>query len=191
EYVYAGAKMIASEQGGVLRYYHSDRLSTRLITDASGNVIGTEDHLPFGDDAGVSGVSEKHRFTNYERDSESSTDYAVNRQYATSTGRFMRPDPISGALNNPQSLNRYSYAAGDPLNCADPPGLLMLCFFNIQEVSVRETPENPRGTGYLISFEGCIDLGEGGPSRDPGERGGGGGDKKKQPKKCSEVANLA
>jgi len=122
EYVNAGRVMIR-EQGSAIRYYHSDRLSTRMITDGTGTVVGTEDHLPFGEDGGVAGESEKHRFTNYERDTESATDYAVNRQYSNAAGRFMRPDPIAGAINDPQSLNRYSYSLNDPVNLVDPVGL--------------------------------------------------------------------
>jgi hypothetical protein len=41
EYIHAGGRMIARDQGGVLRYFHQDRLSTRLITDGSGAVAGT------------------------------------------------------------------------------------------------------------------------------------------------------
>ena len=71
------------------RYYVSDRLSTRLVLDASGNVIGRQGHLPFGEDFAESGTQEKHHFTSYERDVESGTDYAVNRQYSQSVGRFI------------------------------------------------------------------------------------------------------
>jgi hypothetical protein len=81
EYVYAGSRMVAREQSGVMRYYHAARLSTRLTTDATGAVVGTQDHLPFGEDVAGSGESEKPRLTNYERDSESYTDYAINRQH--------------------------------------------------------------------------------------------------------------
>jgi RHS repeat-associated protein len=123
EYVYAGARMVAREQGGAMRYYHADRLSTRLITDGAGNVVSTQDHMPFGEDAGATGESSKHRFTSYERDSETGTDYAVNRQHQNANGRFMQPDPISGNIGNPQSLNRYSYVQNDPVNLVDPEGL--------------------------------------------------------------------
>jgi RHS repeat-associated protein len=123
EYVYAGSRMVARDQGGVLRYFHQDRLSTRMITDGSGNVVGTQDHLPFGEDAGVVGENEKHRFTNYEREGESGTDYAVNRQYAQSTGRFLQIDPLGGFVSDPQSINRYTYALAEPINVFDPLGL--------------------------------------------------------------------
>jgi RHS repeat-associated protein len=127
-YVWEGGAVIA-EYGAApvgasnIRYYHPDRLSTRMITDNNGGVVGAQDHLPFGEDGGVTGENEKHRFTNYERDAESGTDYAVNRQYSTNTGRFLRPDPVQGSITNPQSLNRYSYSNNDPINLSDPLGL--------------------------------------------------------------------
>ena len=128
EYIFAGSRMVARDQSGVLKYYHQDRLSTRLITDSSGTVIGTSDHLPFGEAAGTTGDTEKHRFTTYERDSESGTDHAINRQQQFANGRFMQPDAIGGSIGEPQSLNRYAYVADDPVNLADPLGL---CGFNI------------------------------------------------------------
>jgi len=127
-YVWEGGQVIAeygaAQGSGGIRYYHPDRLSTRMITDGTtGAVLGTQDHLPFGEDAGVVGESEKHRFTAYERDSESGSDYAVNRQHSFNTGRFLRPDPVLGSLELPQSLNRYSYTNNDPINLIDPLGL--------------------------------------------------------------------
>lgn len=124
EYVYAGSRMIAREQGSSIRYFHPDKLSARMMTDGAGVVVGTQDHLPFGEDAltGI-GENEKHRFTHYERDSEVGMDYAVNRQYETNTGRFMRPDPVAGSTLNPQSLNRYAYSLNNPTNLIDPAGL--------------------------------------------------------------------
>lgn len=150
EYIFAGSRMIARDQGGALRYYHQDRLSTRLITDGSGTVMGTEDHLPFGEEAGFTGETEKHRFTSYERDTESATDYAVNRQYQMANGRFTRPDPFEGSydLGNPQSLNRYSYVINDPVGLVDPTGE----FIN---------PESPRGP----SPSGDSEWGPIGPTR--------------------------
>lgn len=109
---------------GGRKFYHPDRLSNRLITDSSGVVKGASDELPFGDEGGRSGEGEKHRFTSYERDRESGTDYAMNRRYSQFTGRFNRPDPIAGSRLNPQTLNRYSYSIGDPVDFSDPSGLV-------------------------------------------------------------------
>jgi len=124
EYVFAGDSMVAKIEGGVTSYLHSDRLSIRLITNASGMVVGTASNFAFGAESGGTGTAtDKHQFTSYERDAETDTDYAMNRQYVTSSGRFSRPDPVMGSLTNPRSLNRYAYAHNDPINLVDPLGL--------------------------------------------------------------------
>jgi RHS repeat-associated protein len=123
EYIYAGSRLVAQVSGSSTSYYHPDRLSSRLITDGSGNWAATQSHLPFGEEWTESGAQSKWKFTTYERDSETGTDYAINRQYGISTGRFLQPDPLHGSITNPQSLNRYAYVKNDPVNSIDPLGL--------------------------------------------------------------------
>ncbi|MEK6288507.1 MAG: RHS repeat-associated core domain-containing protein [Acidobacteriota bacterium] len=128
-YIWEGSQVIAeygnvAAGGGGVSYYLADKLSTRMTTDSNGVMKGTQDHLPFGEDSGTStGQIEKHRFTSYERDNETGIDYAINRQYSQNTGRFSRPDPVTGSVSTPQSLNRYSYVNNDPINSTDPLGL--------------------------------------------------------------------
>jgi RHS repeat-associated protein len=125
DYIYAGGRMIAKEEAGARRYFLSDRLSVRVTLDASGNIVGRQAHLPFGEDFAESGTQQKHHLTSYERDAESGLDYAVNRYYGSNVGRFSQVDPMSGSVSNPQSLNRYSYVQNDPVNSTDPSGLLL------------------------------------------------------------------
>jgi RHS repeat-associated protein len=137
-YVWEGDQVIAEyelggggSQAAGTRYYHQDRLSTRLITDKDGNVKGTTDHLPFGEEIGGSGEGEKHKFTTYERDG-TGLDYAVNRHYASQLGRFNQVDPLgmrAASPVDPQSLNLYSYVQNDPVNYTDLSGL-MTCYID-------------------------------------------------------------
>ncbi len=124
-YVYSGIRLIARMGSGLINWYLSDRLSERLVLDGNAGVIGRMAHLPFGEDFGENGTQEKHHFTSYERDSEAGSDYAVNRQYSASVGRFMSADPYrpSAGLSNPQSLNRYTYVLNKSLDYVDPSGL--------------------------------------------------------------------
>lgn len=132
DYVYAGGKMIAKVASGSTQYFISDRLSVRMTVDSSGNVIGRQAHLAFGEDFAESGIQEKHHFTSYERDGESGLDYGVNRYYGRSPGRFNSVDPLRGSVTNPQSLNRYTYGANDPINQVDPDGRFFIApLFNI------------------------------------------------------------
>ncbi len=143
EYIYAKGRMIAREGGSGRVFFLYDRLSARAtITDGQGNIQGRQSHLPFGEELNATGTTDKHRFTSYERDSETGTDYAVNRQYAQGVGKFMRVDPIldegfkarrsigcaeggtiKGYLTNPQSFHRFSYVLSNPINKTDPLGL--------------------------------------------------------------------
>jgi RHS repeat-associated protein len=70
-----------------------------------------------------------YRFTGKERDTESGLDYFGARYYGSNMGRFMSPDwaakaePVPYAkLDNPQTLNLYSYVGYNPLSRFDPDG---------------------------------------------------------------------
>jgi RHS repeat-associated protein len=58
-------------------------------------------------------------------DAVSGTEHAQFRQYDSTVGIWMSPDPYLGSydLTNPQSLNRYIYALNNPLSLVDPFGL--------------------------------------------------------------------
>jgi RHS repeat-associated protein len=62
-------------------------------------------------------------FTSKERDSESGLDNFEARYFGSSLGRFMSPDPLAGHVEDPQTLNRYTYVRNNPLNLTDPTGL--------------------------------------------------------------------
>jgi RHS repeat-associated protein len=68
-------------------------------------------------------TSTTHKFTSDERDSETGLDHTWFRQYSPLLGRWITPDPFAGYLDNPQSLNRYSYVLNNPLSFTDPFGL--------------------------------------------------------------------
>ena len=173
DYIFSGGRMITKVATG--QYFLSDRLSLRLTMDVNGNVTGRQAHLPFGEDFGESGAQDKHHFASYERDSENGSDYGINRQYSLNSGRFMRPDPVAGSKDNPQSLNRYSYVQDDPVNAVDPLGLEPggLCYS--QEVIPIE--QDGRLIRYLVVITARTCESAGGSTGGTGEqRGGGSGD---------------
>jgi RHS repeat-associated protein len=56
-------------------------------------------------------MTDKRKFTTYERDGESALDYAVFRSYTSRLGLFMTADPYDGSarVGDPQTWNRYAY----------------------------------------------------------------------------------
>ena len=81
-------------------------------------------YLPYGEEL-TSTPSDHIKFGTYNRDSYTGLDYADQRFYASTYGRFMTPDPSAKSAKDgtPGSWNRYSYVQGDPVNRKDPRGL--------------------------------------------------------------------
>ena len=144
--IFAGGKLTAtydynyynnSNHGG-LHFELADPLGTKRV---QANVSGVVDEyctsLPFGNDLGnplganCTGTDDatEHHFTQKERDTESGNDYFFARYYTSALGRFMSPDwsakedPVPYAqLDDPQSLNLYSYVRNNPLTREDADG---------------------------------------------------------------------
>jgi RHS repeat-associated protein len=80
------------------------------------------------------------RYTGKERDAELGNDYIGARYYGSSMGRFFSPDPInltSARLLNPANrLNKYAYAANNPLKYVDKDGNDIIVFIVPQAARV-------------------------------------------------------
>jgi RHS repeat-associated protein len=118
--VYFGSKLIYNSGGTV-------------VTDRLGSVVHKEQwtetrYFPYGDEPTTT-QQNRPKFATYFRDSATALDYAQQRYYASTLGRFTSPDPYqaSGGPADPQSWNRYAYVQNDPVNYDDPNGLYR-CF---------------------------------------------------------------
>ena len=132
--VTANGALIATYDNAGLHFYLNDALGSRRVqTDSAGFPEQSCLNLPFGDQlyctgGSLSGPTENH-FTGKERDTESGLDYFGARYYASNMGKWMSPDwsakpeaiPYS-KLDNPQSLNLYSYVGNNPLSRFDDDG---------------------------------------------------------------------
>ncbi|MGH9941778.1 MAG: DUF4214 domain-containing protein [Pyrinomonadaceae bacterium] len=138
-YVYLGGRLLStfSYGGGgteVLEHHHPDRLGTRLVSNPSSGASFEQATLPFGNGLpSESTGTTSRRFTSYDRSGGTGLDYAVNRRYDPMQGRFTQVDPIemdAVDLDDPQSLNLYSYVGNDPVNHVDPDGLFFKKLWN-------------------------------------------------------------
>jgi RHS repeat-associated protein len=133
EYIFFGGKRLARRvvSSSQVQYYFADHLgSSRVVTDASGNILDDADFYPFGGERTyISTSGNAYKFTGKERDTESGLDDFGARYFTSQYGRFMTPDwsasPVLvpyGDLGNPQTFNLYSYVANNPINGVDPEG---------------------------------------------------------------------
>ena len=109
--------------------------STRSVTHQLGAVKDRKDYGAFGDETATAArvsalgytTAEPTRkgYTGYEKDAESSLEFAQARYYSTTHGRYTSVDPLtaSASIRNPQTLNRYIYVLNSPYKYTDPVGL--------------------------------------------------------------------
>jgi len=126
-----------------------------VVTDRLGSVVrsGAETlrYFPWGEER-LTSTQNRDKFGTYFRDS-TGLDYALNRYYSSSHGRFLTPDPYvaSASLTNPQSWNRYPYVENDPVNKLDPPGLAWI-WANFDSLMAPDGSVvwSPPAAGYMI-----------------------------------------
>ena len=124
KYYYAGATRVAENSGGVLYYLLGDHLGSTALTLDSSGVRQTElRYYPYGGARyNTGGQLTTYRFTGQRWDSGTALYFYQSRWYDPVVGRFLAADTIVPQPQNPQSLNRYSYALGNPLRFVDPSG---------------------------------------------------------------------
>jgi len=141
EYVFNGDTLLLSTidqaftnstaTGTVIRYIHPDHLgSTNIVSNANNTSVAQAlDYYPFG------GIRINSKFASADSDrkyvnrfaDQSNLDYLNARYYDPNRGQFVTQDPTFWSsrqkLNDPQSLNSYSYAENNPITKIDPDGL--------------------------------------------------------------------
>ena len=167
--IYAGSRHLVTYAGGTPLFIHSDWLGTvRLRNNATYPTYNfqTCTSLPFGDALTCAGASQSTlHFTGKERDAESGLDNFGARFDSSSMGRFMSPDPINltarRLVNPSNTLNKYAYAANNPIKYVDPNGKDITIFysntgfshiyftaFNQATGEVRSLDSNPQMRGF-------------------------------------------
>ncbi|NER35201.1 MAG: RHS repeat protein [Oscillatoria sp. SIO1A7] len=123
-YVY-GLDLISQERDGQVSVYLADGLgSTRVLTDAGGQVQNTYTYDAFGNLISSSGsVENKYQFAGEQLDENLGQYYLRQRYYDAGIGRFTRRDTYGGRSGEPITLHKYLYANANPVNGIDPTGL--------------------------------------------------------------------
>ncbi|MBK7201760.1 RHS repeat-associated core domain-containing protein [Candidatus Amarolinea dominans] len=126
KYYYAGNVRVAESSGGTLYYLLGDHLGSQALTLTSGNRLNTNTELryyPWGGGRHVVGTTPtSFNFTGQRKDGGSGLLFYNTRWYDPTVGRFIQADTIVSNPGDPQNLNRYAYAANNPLRFVDPSG---------------------------------------------------------------------
>ena len=126
-------------------WYHHDNIgSTRLVTDNSGDPIGTYTYEPYGTLTDSTGTHEPILgYAGEYTDQETGLIYLRARYYDPTTAQYLTRDPLLNTTHEP-----YAYAANTPTNLTDPTGQCPMCIAVGVGIIV--------GGGIDILFQGTI-----------------------------------
>jgi RHS repeat-associated protein len=118
-------KVPSTGGAGTLYWVLSDHLgSASTITDALGAVVSTQKYWPYGATRATTGTLPTDKQYTGQRiepgDALGLYNYKA-RFYSTTVGRFVSADTVTPTADS-RGLNRYSYAADNPLRYVDPSG---------------------------------------------------------------------
>jgi RHS repeat-associated protein len=188
EEYYVGSQRVAYFANSALHFQHQDWTGTeRMRTTFNGAVEGTFTSMPFGDAFATASGSDgdASHYAMLDHDYSSDTDHAQFRQYSSTPGRWMSPDPYYGSYDqsNPESMNRYSYVLNNPMEFVDPLGLVVL---NPDYCDPSDDSCNICTDSF---FSAVCFAGGGGSGGGPGGGAGSGAPNKRVPNKitCSTV----
>ena len=161
-HIYAGGRLVATfdkTKTNVFQYYHPDDLtSTSIQTDTNGTVIQNYEYSAFGQSRYTQNTNlfkVSRRYTSQVLDDATGLYYYNARYYDPLLARFIQPDDIIQDLSNPQTYNRYSYCANNPLRYTDPSGHGMVddALFNTETLKGGYQLMTMHDTGWNKAWE--------------------------------------
>jgi RHS repeat-associated protein len=124
KYISVAGVLVARKDGATPYWVHTDQQgSIQAETNAAGAEVYRKQYAAFGEVTSSAGSlgAESRGFTAQRQDS-SGLVYLDARYYDPVLGRFVSPNPVIDGQDT-IGLNRYAYAANDPVNHVDKSGL--------------------------------------------------------------------
>jgi RHS repeat-associated protein len=124
-YTHGGTTVAVRQGSGALTWLAGDHQATAQIAINSGTLAVTRRRqLPYGAPRGAKPAFPGERgFVGGTLDASTGLTHLGAREYDPATGRFISVDPIMD-LANPDQMNGYGYANGNPVTFSDPSGLI-------------------------------------------------------------------
>lgn len=117
-------------KGEEVRSYLADGLGSvrRWGSDWTEAIDQNFDSFGVKEGSSTAAIQPLHGYTGELSISDGELLHLRKRTYDPTTGRFLQPDTFDGLITDPATLNRYMYAANNPLKFRDPSGNVFVFF---------------------------------------------------------------
>ncbi|MCX7922699.1 MAG: S8 family serine peptidase [Clostridia bacterium] len=144
--VYGTNLLTRTVEGETYYYMYNGHADVTALLSTSGEVAATYYYDAFGNIVESTGnVNNPIRYAGYQWDGETGLYYLNARMYDPKIARFLQEDTVRGEVNDPLSLNLYTYVHNNPLMYYDPTG------------HKAEESANFRGGGKLEKLADIVD----------------------------------
>jgi RHS repeat-associated protein len=163
-YVYGLGLISRQDDQGEYRVYHYDsRGSTVVLTDVLGTITDCYAYDPFGQRLAQTGSTDNpFRYNGRDGviDDDNGLYFMRARYYAPELMRFIQKDQVvAGSLRDTQSLNRYAFVQGNPIQLVDPNGDAVLATLAV--IGVATLVSTVVAIAAACSGEGCREKDDG------------------------------
>jgi RHS repeat-associated protein len=131
-YVWGPDRVLSKKEtgGGEYYYLYNGHGDVVQIVDRNGNVVNNYKYDEWGNILESNEtISNPFKYAGEIYDEETGLYYLRARYYDPALGRFLNEDSVEGQVNNPLSLNLYTYCYNNPLIYIDPTGNTAKDFF--------------------------------------------------------------
>ncbi|MGZ5445178.1 MAG: Ig-like domain-containing protein [Thermoanaerobaculia bacterium] len=144
-----GAGELVQRLGATSSYYLEDGLGSIIgLTNTAGAQTDRYRYDAWGERTQVTGTTPNpYGYRGQFSDDATSLLYLRARYFSPAVGRFLTRDTADFFLENPIDLNRYNYAAANPINYYDPTGYAAAAEYGM---IARQSAENSMIEGYLV-----------------------------------------
>ena len=124
-YSHGGAPIAARTASNLTWILNDTQASAEIAVDATTGTTTRRRYLPFGADRSPNGIIQSwptdRGFLNKTKDTSTGLTHLGAREYDTTNGRFLTPDPL--ATPTATQNTAYGYSANNPVTYSDPSGL--------------------------------------------------------------------
>ncbi|MGG1554860.1 RHS repeat-associated core domain-containing protein [Paenibacillus ferrarius] len=121
-----GDRLLAKKDvstGQMYYYLYNGHGDVTQIVDRNGNIVNSYQYDEWGNiTSQTEGIANSFKYAGEQYDAETGLYYLRARYYDPSMGRFINEDSYEGQIDNPLSLNLYTYGHNNPLRFIDPTG---------------------------------------------------------------------